>query len=256
VQNHSEQNVKLIISYDGADYSGWQIQPGVRTVQGELESALQKIHRKPIILYGAGRTDAGVHAVAQCANFFSTIQTMPPRNFVPALNALLPRDIRVTAAAAVPPQFHARFSATARAYQYRIACGRPLLPHETRYAMSIPFAPSLPLLNSYARLLLGETDCTLFASPSDAIFTRGSGSRFRRIGHAHFFIENGLLVFEIAANAFFRKMVRSIVGTFLHYAQRELPTSAFERILREGKREKAGPTAPPHGLFLWNVFYD
>jgi tRNA pseudouridine38-40 synthase len=250
-----ERNIKLYIAYDGTDFSGWQIQNKVRTVQGEIERALEKMHKKHIPLNGAGRTDAGVHATSQCANFFTTIKNINPQKFTQALNNLLPRDIRIMAAEEVDDNFHARFSATARSYRYYCIAGRQALPHETRYAAQLWRTPSTTLLNQYTRLLHGETDCSLFASPSDLIFTRGSGSKCRNIHHALFFWENGKLVFEIKANAFFRKMVRSIIGTLLFYEEKETTPELFNKILREGKRENAGPTAIPNALFLSGVEY-
>ncbi|MDR3301563.1 MAG: tRNA pseudouridine(38-40) synthase TruA [Spirochaetaceae bacterium] len=249
------RNIKLIISYDGTDFSGWQIQRNGRTVQGELEKALQVIHKKHLQVSGAGRTDAGVHAAAQCANFITDIENIPPHNFVPALNGLLPHDVRIVSAEEVPPHFHARFSAKSRVYRYYIVSGRQAAPHEARYALQLWTKPSLSMLNAYARLLHGETDCSLFASPSDPIFAKGTGSRCRYIHHAYFFIENRQLVFEISANSFFRRMVRSIIGTLLFYEGRETPPEAFKKILLGGKRANAGPTAAPQGLFLWQVGY-
>lgn len=251
----SETNINLTISYDGTDFSGWQVQDNVRTVQGVVEKALASLHKEHIPLMGAGRTDAGVHAASQNANFFSGIQKMPASRFIPALNRILPQDVRISGAQEVAPDFHARFSAKIRVYRYYIIFGRQPLPYETRYAAWVYHEPRLLVLNSYARLLRGELDCSLFACPSDPIFTRGSGSKFRFIHNAYFFIENKSLIFEISANAFFRKMVRSIVGTLLFYEKKDVPLGVFKKILEEGRRENAGPTAVPNGLFLWKVEY-
>jgi tRNA pseudouridine38-40 synthase len=249
------KNIKLNIAYDGTGFSGWQIQNNVRTVQGEIESALEKMHQEHITLFGAGRTDAGVHAACQCANFFTSIKNIIPENFTPALNNLLPRDIRITASKEVANNFHARFSALSRIYRYYFIAERHALPHEARYAVQLWRIPSTTLLNQYTRLLHGELDCSLFASPSDPVFAKGSGSKYRNVHHALFFWENGKLIFEIKANAFFRKMVRSIIGTLLYYEGKETPPEIFNKILIEGRRENAGPTAIPNGLFLHNVEY-
>jgi tRNA pseudouridine38-40 synthase len=249
------RNIKLIIAYDGTDFSGWQIQNNARTVQGEIENALEKMHKKHIALSGAGRTDAGVHATSQCANFITTIKNITPERFMHALNNLLPRDIRIAASSEASDNFHARFSAEARSYRYYFIANRLALPHEARYAAQLWRIPSTSLLNQYTRLLHGELDCSLFASPSDPVFAKGSGSKYRNIHHALFFWENGKLIFEIKANAFFRKMVRSIIGTLLYYEEKETPPEIFNKILIEGRRENAGPTAIPNGLFLHAIDY-
>jgi tRNA pseudouridine38-40 synthase len=248
-------NVKLIISYDGTRYSGWQNQDDVLTVQGEIERCLEKIEKRYTPIYGAGRTDAGVHALAQCANFLSHIENIKARNFMSALNGLLPRDIRIMSASEAAPDFHARHSAKMRSYRYHIICAREANAFELPYSLQLWRMPSIERLNSYARLLHGETDCSIFASSKDGIFMRGSGSKFRYIQNAHFFYEGGKLVFEIAANAFFRKMVRSIIGTLLYYEEKNFDAHLFKEILAEGKRENAGPTALPQGLFLWRIDY-
>ncbi|MDR2515917.1 MAG: tRNA pseudouridine(38-40) synthase TruA [Spirochaetaceae bacterium] len=248
-----ERNIKLIIAYDGTDFSGWQRQDGARktrTVQGVLEDALAKIHAHPVALTGSGRTDAGVHAAAQTANFHTGIARMDADRFVPALNRLLPRDVRVLSAEAAAPLFNARFDAKARTYRYFFIPGRPGLPPELRYAHQLWRRPRIGLLNDYARLFRGEMDCTLFASPADP-----SQSRHRHLFNACFFVERDLLVFEICANAFLWKMVRSIAGTLLYCADREMSAETLRDMIRAGSRSAAGPTLPPEGLFLWKVDY-
>ena len=249
------RNILLTIAYDGTDFSGWQRQLGRRTVQGEIERALEKIHKTRVLLTGAGRTDAGVHAFSQAANFYTGIDGIDPPRFVPALNKLLPRDIRITSSREVGENFHARFNAVMRSYRYYLICGRQSLPNENRYAHQIWRQPSVQTLNDYARLLHGEFDCSFFASPTDIIFTRGSGSRHRYIRNAHFFIEGEKLVFEISANAFFWKMVRCITGTLLQCEEKKIPLSEFKKLVKEGNHNAAGPTIPPNGLFLWQVEY-
>jgi tRNA pseudouridine38-40 synthase len=245
----------LVISYDGTRFSGWQCQDDVLTVQGEIQRCLSKIEKEDTVIYGAGRTDAGVHAIAQCANFLSKIDNIKCENFVYALNGLLPNDIRITSASEVPPHFHSRHSARMRSYRYHIICGRAAHAHELPYALQLWRVPDIDRLNSYARLLHGEIDCSLFASSKDGIFKKGTGSKFRYIQNACFFYEGGKLIFEIAANAFFRKMVRSIIGTLLYYEEKNYDAQLFKKILSEGKRCNAGPTALPQGLFLWRIDY-
>jgi tRNA pseudouridine38-40 synthase len=249
------RNIKLIVAYDGTDFSGWQRQNNYRSVQGELEAALTKLHKTPVTVNAAGRTDAGVHAAGQCANFFTTIDGMSADRFAYILNGMLPKDVRIVSSVEAPQNFHARFDARVRSYRYYFICARLAMPHENRYAMQLCYRPSIKLLNAYACRLHGETDCSLFASTKDLIFKRGSGSKCRNIKNAYFFYEGDKLIFEISANAFFWKMVRSIAGTLLFYEQRNLSACEFSAILKEGCREKAGNTIPPTGLFLWQVDY-
>jgi tRNA pseudouridine38-40 synthase len=248
------RNIRLIIAYDGTDFSGWQRQSNARSVQSTIEDALSSLHKSKTTLYAAGRTDAGVHAAGQCANFYSPIAGMKPENYKQALNGLLPPDVRVMSAAEASENFHARFDAILRRYRYRIISGRQAFPHERRYALQLFRRPDINLLNEYARLLHGETDCGLFASPADSVLKKG-GSPCRFIHQAWFFTQGGSLVFEISANAFLWKMVRSIVGTMLFCESRLLPPADFRRLLLSADHRNAGPTAPPEGLFLWNVEY-
>ena len=256
------RNIKLTLAYDGTDFSGWQAQTKagketgrLRTVQGVLEKALARLHREPVSVNGAGRTDAGVHAAGQTANFFTNIDSMAAERFAPALNGFLPPDVRVTESVLVPHHFHARFDAKNRSYRYFIICGRRALPHESRCALVLHRYPDIRLLNDYCRLIHGEFDCSLFASAKDGTLRSGSGSRFRCIRHCYFAFHNDRLVFYVSANAFFWKMVRSMLGTLLFYEERRMPPADFSDILRHGSRSAAGTTAPPHGLFLWSVDY-
>jgi tRNA pseudouridine38-40 synthase len=242
------RNIRLLLAYDGTDFSGWQRQNKMRTVQEEVEKALAAIHHHPVTLTGSGRTDAGVHARGQCANFYTSIARMEAERFVPALNSILPMDIRVMNAHEAPESFHARFDARSRTYRYYFISGSRALPMEIRYALRLWRQPDISLLNDYCRLLRGEFDCTVFASPADK-----STSRHRYIYSAFFFTESGRLVFEITANAFLWKMVRSIAGTLLFYEEQRLAPDDFYCIITSGKRKLAGPTLPPQGLFLWKV---
>lgn len=244
------RNIRLLIAYDGTDFCGWQRQGAQdRTVQGVIEQALEKIHKTPVSLTGSGRTDSGVHAAGQCANFYTGINSMEAERFAPALNSLLPRDVRIMEAGETSKSFHARFSARSRTYRYNFIC-RPLLPHESRYNTRLYNFPRIETLNSYGRLLLGETDCSVFAGSGDT-----SKSKNRYVYNAAFFIERDCLVFEITANAFLRKMVRSVAGTFLHYERKDTPAEKMRSIIASKDRSLAGPTLPPNGLFLWKIEY-
>jgi tRNA pseudouridine38-40 synthase len=242
------RNIRLLIAYDGTDFCGWQRQAQGRTVQGVIEQALEKMHGKPVNLTGSGRTDSGVHAKGQAANFYTGIKSITPGRFVPALNALLPGDVRILDACEENEKFHARFSAVSRTYRYQFIFAP--LPHESRYSLPLYRYPRLDILNSYGRLLFGETDCSIFTASGDT-----SKSRCRYIYKSFFYIEGNRLVFEIRANAFLRKMVRSIAGTFLYYEEKNTPPENLGEIIASGNRALAGPTLPPQGLFLWNVEY-
>ncbi|MCL2265310.1 MAG: tRNA pseudouridine(38-40) synthase TruA [Treponema sp.] len=245
------RNIKLTLSYDGTEFHGWQRQENDRTVQGEIETALEKMHGAPVALNGSGRTDSGVHAIGQTANFFTGIDSIPPEKFTLALNSLLPHDVRVLESCEVDSGFHARFSAKARTYRYQFIT-RSLLPHESRYHLRLNRFPRIDLLNAYGRLLLGETDCTIFAGAGDSAVIAG-GSKNRYIYRSCFYIEKDKLIFEICANAFLRNMVRSVAGTFLHYEETGTPPEKLREIIAAGSRSLAGPTLPPQGLFLWKV---
>ena len=243
------RNIRLLIAYDGTDFCGWQRQNSDRTVQGVIEEALEKMHKAPVNLTGAGRTDSGVHAAGQAANFYTGIKNISPGRFVQALNSLLPKDVRILESAETEPGFHARFNAVMRTYRYHFIL-RPALPHESRYGLQLWRYPQIELLNSYGRLLSGERDCTIFAGAGDK-----SKSRNRYIYGARFFIDGDRLVFEISANAFLLNMVRSVAGTFLHYEENNTPAEELREIIASGKRALAGPTLPPQGLFLWKIQY-
>jgi tRNA pseudouridine38-40 synthase len=243
------RNIKLLIAYDGSDFCGWQRQKQDRSVQEVIENALGKMHGRAVSLNGAGRTDSGVHAAGQTANFFTTIDSIPADRFVNALNSILPPDVRILESCETDMNFHARFSALMRTYRYFFLCRR-LLPHESRYNLQLYRYPNLKLLNSYCRLLLGEKNCTIFAAAGDT-----SKSKNRYIYQAGFHIEGERLIFEISANAFLQKMVRSITGTLLGCEEKSVSPQELREIVLSKDRSLSGPTLPPNGLFLWQVIY-
>jgi tRNA pseudouridine38-40 synthase len=250
------RNILLTISYDGSGFYGWQRQDRadggkpLRTVQGELEAALETVHKTAVPLAGSGRTDSGVHAAGQAANFHSPIDSIPVANYVSALNNLLPRDIRIHAAKEVADGFHARFDAVSRTYRYVICCGATPFAYEAPYVWAIRRYPSLAVLNSMSACLQGELDFTTFTAAGDL-----SRSKSRYIEHAVFYPDGNKLVFEIHANAFLWKMVRSLVGSMLHAEGEGRDAAFFQATLEAKDRFRAGPTAPPQGLFLWQVHF-
>ena len=252
------RNILLTLSYDGTDFCGWQRQDfadkgkSVRTVQGEIEKVLEKIHKCPVALTGIGLTDSGVHAHAQAANFFSPVDSIPVKSFIPAMNSLLPHDIRINDAREVDEEFSSRFSATSRTYRYFIDTSLSPFANEMRYVWPVYRKPDIDVLNSMCSCLKGETDCSTFAAAGDM-----SQSKFRYIDDAHFYYEDErTLVFEITANAFLWKMVRSLTGTLIAFEKKGADKKYFEDALKSCDRKKAGPTAPPEGLFLWEVKFD
>lgn len=249
MRSRTGRNVRLVLSYDGTDFGGWQRQDNARSVQGELEEALAKVHGHPVPTVGAGRTDSGVHAMGQVANFHTDIGSMDARRFLPALNRLLPRDLRVLSAAEADSDFHSRYDARLRRYRYFVLCSPSPDPIRLRYAHWVRRRPDLVSLNAMARTILGETDFTTFSSARDE-----SANRFRYVHESSFRWEGELLVYEVAANAFLWRMVRSLVGSMLHY-EAARAGAAMAEALAARDRSLAGPTAPARGLFLWNVEY-
>lgn len=246
----NERLIKLTLAYDGTDFSGWQRQEGDRSVQGELEKALAAMHGHQVPVVGAGRTDAGVHAAGQVAHFRTDIASIDPARFAHALNKLMPQDVRVASAVQADPDFHARYDARLRRYRYFMHYGGPSLPWVERYSWRLAKRPNLARLNRLASCLRGELDCTAFASAKDP-----NEHRFRYLHHALFHAEGGRLVFDVAANAFLWRMVRSLVGTLIQLDAQGADDDAMRRILESADRAKAGVTAPPRGLFLWGVDY-
>ncbi len=252
------RNILLTLSYDGTDFCGWQRQDfsdkgkSVRTVQGELEKALEKLHKQKINLQGSGRTDSGVHAFAQAANFFSPIDSIPAERYVRAINAFLPPDVRVNKSEEVDESFSARFSATSRTYRYFLHTGIAPFASEMRYVWHIAHEADLEVLNSMCSHLKGEIDCATFAASGDQ-----SLSTFRYIEDAHFYRESdSRIVFEITANAFLWRMVRSLVGSLIFFEKNGKNGDYFKSVLESKDRRLAGPTAPPTGLFLYKISFD
>lgn len=256
-------NVLLKISYDGTDFCGWQRQDhadkkeSVRTVQMEIENALEKIHRQKTVIYGSGRTDSGVHALAQAANFYSPVSSMQPENYVRALNSFLPKDIRILDASFQDEKFNARYSATSRTYRYFISVGNSQNAALTRYTWNVHHRIDIHNLNEMASLLKGEMDCASFTASGDE-----SVSTFRYLEKARFFTQksfpddNELIVFEIQANAFLWKMVRTITGTLIELDKNNKGLNDFKKIIDSKDRKKAGVTAPPQGLFLYEIDFN
>ena len=240
--------VRLDIEYDGSPFAGWAVQPGVRTVQCELETALATVLRDQIRLTVAGRTDAGVHALGQVASF--ELEDPPPGDLARSLNALTPPEITVTSAAAAPDGFDARHSALSRTYAYRLFCRRTPSPFHEGRALWWPHPLDREALSDCAAALPGEHDFTAFTP------TQTEHQRFqRRVISAGWADDAELLVFRIEADAFMRNMVRALVGTMLEVGSGRRSKESFAELLEGAPRDQGGETAPPHGLYLESVTY-
>jgi len=246
-----ERNISVTLAYDGTDFNGWQIQRSQRTVQGVLEAVLKDMHGRRVPVTGAGRTDSGVHARGQVANFVTDITSIPAEKYKEALNSNLPPDLRVIGSRAVVKDFDARRSARKRIYKYYLYVSSVGFPHYRRYCWRISRKPDIACLNRIVTGLLGEQDFTTFAAAGDS-----SKSRVRAVYAACFYPESSFLVFEIAASSFLWKMVRSIVGTVLDIERLEYGEERLKEIIAVRDRSLAGVTAPARGLFLERILYN
>lgn len=243
------RRIKLRLEYCGTRYHGWQLQPQAPTIQGTVETCLARLTNGPVRLYAAGRTDAGVHALGQVAHF-ETASAITLPALVRGANSLLPDDIVIQHAAAVPATFHARYSAQHKTYMYLIH--NHTVPSALRapYVWHIPQALDLLAMRTAAHALLGHHDFSAFRAASCAARSPWRClTRLRLIRHA------ARLTIELRANSFLQHMARNIVGTLVAIGRGRLPATAMATILQSGQRQLAGATAPAHGLCLLRVFY-
>ena len=259
-QSPMTRTLKLTLAYDGTSYVGWQRQAEGVSIQGLLEEALARFEGGPVAVHGAGRTDAGVHALGQvasaqiaCRHDAATLQR--------GLNAGLPADVRVTGVEDAPPGFHARFSARSKAYRYVICQAAFVSPFDRLYVWHVPDRLDLHAMQAAAAALVGTHDFAAFRSAGSEVkettrtITR-SAIRQLPTPNSHPPPTNHYLVYEVSADGFLRHMVRAIVGTLVEIGRGRRAAASIPALLAGGRRADAGATAPPQGLFLMGVDYD
>jgi tRNA pseudouridine38-40 synthase len=267
------RNLRLTLAYDGSEFAGWQVQPGLGTVQGTLASAIGRLSGQNVLPQGSGRTDAGVHALAQVATF-ATQSPIPVENWLKALNELLPPSIRVLDIKEVAPEFHARKSACAKTYRYRIFRGPICPPFLARYVWHYPYPLDELAMVQAAEAIIGEHDFTSFAAVDPEQRDREeTGKSHNHGGHrgtpevagtpnmrtifsSTWTREADEFIYTVRGSGFLRHMVRNLVGTFILAGKGTLKSEDIRSILEARNRSAAGPTAPASGLYLVSVAYD
>jgi tRNA pseudouridine38-40 synthase len=249
------RNLKIVLTYDGSEFSGWQVQPDAATIQGTLASAIGRVTGEKVLPQGSGRTDAGVHALAQVATF-ATESPIPAENLVKALNDVLPASIRVLQAAEAAPEFHARKSARAKTYRYRIYRSAVCPPFLARYVWHYPYPLDEDAIRRAAGFVIGEHDFTSFAAvDSERGREDETISNVRRIFASAWEREAEELIYTVRGSGFLHHMVRNLVGTFVLVGKGTLKPENLTQILAARDRSAAGATAPASGLYLVSVEY-
>ncbi|PLR84734.1 tRNA pseudouridine(38-40) synthase TruA [Bacillus canaveralius] len=244
------QRYQCTLSYDGSQFSGYQVQPNARTVQKELETALAKLHKgNSVPVTASGRTDAGVHAKGQVIHFDSPLH-IPVSKWELALNTLLPGDIAVNRIEKAAAGFHARFDTVGKEYRYFVHLSARRDPFKRNYAYQFSYPIDYVAMKEALKFFIGSHDFTSFCSAKTTI-----EDRVRTIKEIEFFEEGDLLVFRLVGNGFLYNMVRIIVGTLLEIGSGERSPYQIPEILEKRDRTLAGKTIPGHGLYLWKVFY-
>ncbi|CDQ21606.1 tRNA pseudouridine38-40 synthase [Halobacillus karajensis] len=245
------KRIRMVIRYDGTNYSGYQVQPNGNTIQAELEKALRKMHKGQLIkVTASGRTDARVHAIGQVIHFDTPLQ-IPIGNWKRALNSLLPEDIQVSSVDQAADDFHARYDTSGKEYRYYVRNHQEPDPFRRNYTYHVKAAIDIDAIKAACRYLEGEHDFTSFCSPKTDI----KGSKVRTIYQADVSKRGDEVIFIFRGSGFLYNMVRILVGTLLEVGRKERRPEDIQRIIAAKDRIAAGKTAPPQGLFLWKVFY-
>lgn len=244
-----KRNIALVIAYDGTNYHGWQCQPNAITLQETILKALENICDHPVKIYASGRTDAGVHAFGQVANFY-TNKSIPCDNIRRGLNSMLPNDIRIKKAFEVDESFHARYSAVSKSYVYLILNDVYLSPFDARYVWHVPYHMDITSMNKAIKEIIGHHDFSSFKKKDE-----DNKKNERNILRAGVKKRGVFIYIIIEATGFLRYMVRNIVGTIVLVGLNKISIDDFISILHSRDRVNAGPTAPPQGLFLRNIRY-
>jgi tRNA pseudouridine38-40 synthase len=249
------RNLKIIVAYDGTDFAGWQVQPERATIQGEIAAAIERVCGERVLPQGSGRTDAGVHALAQVASF-AFASPIPVEKIRFALNNTLPKAIRVLDAKEVAEGFHARKSAKAKTYLYRISRVEFTSPFVARYVWHYPYPLDEGVMIESASLVAGKHDFTSFAAVDpEKRESQEEPSNIRTIFSSQWSRCGDELVYEVRGDGFLHHMVRNLVGTFILLGKGTLSPQKLEGILEARDRSLAGPTAPPQGLCMVSVEY-
>lgn len=249
MESGTTKNIRLTITYRGTKYVGWQFQRNGVSIEETLCTAIKTITGEDVTLYGSGRTDSGVHALAQVANFH-TASSVPPEKFTPALNAHLPPDIRILVSEAVSADFHSRFSASGKAYRYQIDRGPVASPFYYDYAWHLPEALDEVAMNEAVAHFVGEHDFAAFMATGSKV-----KDTVRRIHSLDLERRDNLLTLEVRGSGFLYNMVRIIAGTLVAVGQGKLLPDEIPAIITGKDRSQAGITAPAKGLFLAEVTY-
>jgi tRNA pseudouridine38-40 synthase len=245
---------KLTLAYDGTDFVGWQRQASGRSVQALLEEALSQIEGAPVSVVGAGRTDAGVHALGQVASVGLT-QALSAPVLRRALNATLPLDLRVVAAESASLDFNARFAAKTKTYRYRIVCSEFISPFDRRFAWHLTGSLDVAQMRRAAARLEGRHDFAAFQSAGSQVTTTERTVLSSQLTSSALAAESEEILYEVTGDGFLRHMVRAMVGTLVEVGAGRLEPDDLVEILSSRDRHRAGPTAPAHGLFLIAVSY-
>jgi tRNA pseudouridine38-40 synthase len=246
------RRIRLTVAYEGTDFPGWQVQPGLPTIQGKLQEIVSGIEGEPVVVHGSGRTDAGVHAEAQVAAF-SIANPIPVENLRRALNRLLPPSIRILRTEEAAPAFHPRYDATAKTYEYRLHRGEICSPFDWRFVQHHPYPLSLERMIEAAAVFSGEHDFSAFAAADDR--DAEGRSKVRRVFESTLETRGPLLCYRVRGSGFLKHMVRNLMGAVMEAGKGNLSPDDIRALLTTGRGVKCGHSMPAKGLHLISVEY-